>query len=513
VAGRAGADGVHPGYGFLSENAVFARACAEAGLIFVGPSPEAIAAMGDKVEARRIAVAAAVPVVPGSEGPVASAAAAVAWAENHGYPAAVKASGGGGGRGFRVAHHADEMEAAFTGAASEAARSFANPEVYLERYLDNPRHIEVQIMADTHGAIVAVGDRDCSVQRRHQKLLEEAPAPDLPEPTRQEMANAAISLARAVDYTGAGTVEFLLDSDGAFAFLEMNTRIQVEHPVTEMTTGIDLVREQLRVAGGAPLSFGPADVAPRGHAIECRINAEDPGRGFAPVPGAITHFHSPSGMGIRVDTAAESGSAILPAYDSLIAKVIAWGRGREEAMQRMRGALTELEVEGLPTTRAFHLNLLEHPVWRAGRATTTFLDEYPEVSPPAVDDVARDDSSQKPPVKMVAEVDGRRFDVRLHGNIGNRKAGATGRKPPPPPKSDARQSSRNSTLLQSPIQGTVVRVLVAPGAVVRQGETICVVEAMKMENDVTAHRDGTVTRLLAAPGNAVRVGEPIAEID
>ncbi|MBW3634777.1 MAG: ATP-grasp domain-containing protein, partial [Chloroflexi bacterium] len=313
-------DAVHPGYGFLAENPAFASACAEAGVIFVGPPAGAIAAMGDKIEARSIATAAGVPVVPGSDGPVASPSEALAWGAEFGYPVAVKASGGGGGRGFRVARGPREMDEAFLGAAGEAARSFANPLVYLERYLDDPRHIEVQIMADAYGQIVAVGDRDCSVQRRHQKLLEEAPAPRVPDDTRRAMADAAISLARVVDYRGAGTVEFLLDSSGVFAFLEMNTRIQVEHPVTEMTTGIDLVREQLLVAGGSPLSFALEDVVPRGHAIECRINAEDPGKGFAPAPGTIRRYHAPAGMGVRVDSAAESGTSIHPAYDSLIAK-------------------------------------------------------------------------------------------------------------------------------------------------------------------------------------------------
>ena len=277
---------------------------------------------------------------------MASPSDALAWGAEHGYPVAVKASGGGGGRGFRVARGPEEMEAAFLGASGEAARSFANPEVYLERYLDDPRHIEVQLMADAHGRIIAVGDRDCSVQRRHQKLIEEAPAPGIPDETRRAMADAAVALARAVDYRGAGTVEFLLDASGQFAFLEMNTRIQVEHPVTEMTTGIDLVREQILVAGGAPLSFAVEDVVPRGHAIECRINAEDPGKGFAPVPGTIARFRPPAGMGVRVDSAAESGSRIHPAYDSLIAKVVAWGRDRDEATARMRRALIELDVDG-----------------------------------------------------------------------------------------------------------------------------------------------------------------------
>jgi acetyl-CoA/propionyl-CoA carboxylase biotin carboxyl carrier protein len=510
VAKRAGVDAIHPGYGFLAENANFARACAEAGITFVGPSPEAIAAMGDKIEARRIAAMAGVPLVPGSEGPVASPADAVAWGEAHGYPVAIKASGGGGGRGFRVARGPEEMEAAFLGASGEAARSFANPEVYLERYLDEPRHVEIQIMADAHGNVVAVGDRDCSIQRRHQKLIEEAPAPGIPEATRQAMANAAIALARAVDYHGAGTLEFLLDAGGDFAFLEMNTRIQVEHPVTEMTTGIDLVREQLLVASGEPLSFSAADVAARGHAIECRINAEDPGRGFAPTPGLITRFQPPAGMGVRVDSAAVSGGEIPPAYDSLIAKVITWGRDRAEATARMRRALTELDVAGLPTTKAFHLRVLEHPAWSEGRVSTTFLDEHPELLPPPSEVTPAQAASSGTPSKIVAEVDGHRFTVRLFGAIA--ATGASAGRPPAPPQPMTTGGAANSTTLTSPIQGTVVRLVASPGEAVQRGQTICVVEAMKMENDIAAHRDGVVREIAASVGASVRVGDAIAEI-
>ncbi|MGH2615519.1 MAG: acetyl-CoA carboxylase biotin carboxylase subunit [Thermomicrobiales bacterium] len=512
VARRAGADAVHPGYGFLAENPAFARGCAEAGIVFVGPSAEAIALMGDKIAARRIANAAGVPIVPGSDGPVVSANDALDWGAKNGYPVAVKASGGGGGRGFRVARSPEDMAAAFAAASGEAARSFANPEVYLERYLDDPRHIEVQLVADNHGNIVAVGDRDCSVQRRHQKLIEEAPAPGLPDETRRAMAEAAVSLARAVNYRGAGTVEFLLDAAGDFAFLEMNTRIQVEHPVTEMTTGIDLVREQLLIAGGAPLSFTSDDVSPHGHAIECRINAEDPGRDFAPAPGTIAGFHAPAGMGVRVDSAAEEGTVILPAYDSLIAKIIAWGRDRREAASRMRRALTELDVQGVPTTREFHLRLLDHPAWEAGAATTTFLDRHPEVIPPPASSSQSAESAVDTPVELVAEVDGRRFAVRLHPGFGTAVAGNTQHQRPTPPARPNAHRAVDGALLRSPIQGTVVSVAVAAGDAVVRGQTVCVVEAMKMENDVTAHRDGVLTSISAAPGLAVRVGDPIAEI-
>ena len=423
----------------------------------------------------------------------------------------MKASGGGGGRGFRVARGPEEMEAAFRGASGEAARSFANPEVYLERYLDDPRHIEVQLMADAHGQIIAVGDRDCSVQRRHQKLIEEAPAPGIPNETRKAMADAAVALARAVAYRGAGTVEFLLDARDQFAFLEMNTRIQVEHPVTEMTTGIDLVREQILVAGGAALSFTKEDVAPRGHAIECRINAEDPGKGFAPAPGTITRFHPPAGMGVRVDSAAESGSRIHPAYDSLIAKVVAWGRDRGEATARMGRALIELDVAGVPTTRDFHLRLLDHPDWQRGAATTTFLDRHSEVLPPPADSFPAAETGGDGPVEVVTEVDGRRFEVRVYGRVKPATSNVASQRPKPPSK-QAMNRSGDDALLRSPIQGTVVRVAVEPGDSVMRGQTVCVIEAMKMENDVTAHRAGVLATVAATPGMAVRVGDSIAEI-
>ena len=518
IAARSGANAVHPGYGFLAENAPFARACDKAGLIFVGPSPEAIATMGDKVAARRIAAAAGVPVVPGSDGPVVSAEDALVWVNAHDFPVAVKAAGGGGGRGFRVARRPQELGDAFAAASGEAARFFANPQVYLERYLEDPRHVEIQLMADQHGNILAVGSRDCSIQRRHQKLIEEAPAPGIPAETRRAMAEAAVALARAVDYRGAGTVEFLLDASGAFAFLEMNTRIQVEHPVTEMTTGIDLVREQILIAAGEPLSFSADRVAPRGHAIECRINAEDPGRGFAPSPGVVTKLRLPAGMGIRVDSAAVSGGAIHPAFDSLIAKVVAWGRNRDEATARMIGALEELAIEGVPTTRDFHLRVLRHPAWSNETPATTFLDRHPEAIPPPRPEGAQPPSSTAKPARgseaFIAEVDGHRFAVRIHGLREQQALAGHGsaHRPPPLLTNSRPTASDDSSLLQSPIQGAVVRVAVAAGDLIEQGQLICVVEAMKMENDVTAHRDGVIAELVAKPGLAVRVGDKLAEI-
>ncbi|MFN8590730.1 MAG: acetyl-CoA carboxylase biotin carboxylase subunit [Thermomicrobiales bacterium] len=514
VAKRSGAAAIHPGYGFLSENAEFALACQDAGLVFVGPPAPAIAAMGDKIASRRLAHQANVPVVPGSDGAVTTIEEALAWGKRFGYPVAIKASGGGGGRGFRVARHPEEMETAFLGATGEAARSFANPEVYLERYLEHPRHIEVQIMADVFGNVVAVGNRDCSLQRRHQKLLEEAPAVGLSPSTRQAMADAAVALAREVKYVNAGTVEFILAADGTFAFLEMNTRIQVEHPITEATTGIDLVREQFLVAAGRPLSFTADRVAPRGHAIECRINAEDPGQGFAPAPGTIVSFHAPAGMGIRVDTAAASGTRIHPTYDSLIAKVIAWGRDRPEAIARMRRALLELEVTGVPTTRDFHLRVLDHPGWRDEIAATTFIDRFPDVLPPPSQSVTSPATSSEPATDLTAVVNGRRFDVRIHGlDHGSATGSSRGVRPARIGAGNGHTAGATDALLRSPIQGTVVRVPLQEGSVVQRGQTICVIEAMKMENDVSAHRDGVMTRLIANPGMAVRIGDPLAEID
>jgi acetyl-CoA/propionyl-CoA carboxylase biotin carboxyl carrier protein len=515
VAADAGADAIHPGYGFLAENAGFARACAAAGLVFVGPPPEAIAAMGDKIEARRLAAAAGVPMVAGTDGPVASAEEAQVWADTHGYPVAVKASGGGGGRGFRVARSAAGIADAFTGASGEAGRFFANPEVYLERYLDDPRHIEVQLMADSHGHVIAVGDRDCSIQRRHQKLIEEAPAPGIPAETRAAMAEAAVSLARAVGYVSAGTVEFLLGADGTFAFLEMNTRIQVEHPVTEMTTGIDLVREQLLVAAGAPLSFGVDDVAANGHAIEVRLNAEDPGRNFTPAPGTITAFHAPAGMGVRVDSAAFSGAIISPTYDSMIAKVITWGRDRDEATARLIGALEELQVEGVPTTREFALNVLRHPAWSADPPATTFLERWPEVIPPPAETPAAPTAESTTPETVITEVNGRRFTVRVHGlpmRTAATASSASSRSRPNVPNSSRGGAGASGPTLRSPLHGTLVRVLVAEGDTVTRGQPICIVEAMKMENDVVAHRDGTLEKLLATAGATVSVGDALAEI-
>ncbi|HVL24006.1 MAG TPA: biotin carboxylase N-terminal domain-containing protein [Thermomicrobiales bacterium] len=516
VAKRAGADAVHPGYGFLAENAAFARATVEAGLVFIGPPAEAIAAMGNKVEARRIATGAGVSPVPGTPGPVASAEEARAWADAHGYPVAVKASGGGGGRGFRVARDASEIEAAFAGSRGEAERYFANPEVYLERYLEQPRHIEVQVFADAHGGVVAFPERDCSIQRRHQKLVEESPSPAVDAALRERFQAATGALVRAVDYRGAGTVEYLLDRGGEFFFLEMNTRIQVEHTITEMVTGIDLIREQIRVASGAPLSFGAADVTPRGWAIECRINAEDASRQFAPVAGTITRDREPAGFGVRVDGALREGDQILPAYDSMIAKLIVWGRDRDEAISRMRRALADYEIGGVPTTIPFHQRVMAHPAFVAGEATTTFLVDHPDVLEIAAasqeEASAAADGAVDERTRLIVEVGGRRFDVAVAGlasvatTNGRSRAKRSGR-----PRAASAAAAGNA--LVSPIQGTVLRVAVEPGQAVAAGDLICVVEAMKMENELTAHRDGVVTEVGVAAGGTVQIGTVVATIE
>jgi acetyl-CoA/propionyl-CoA carboxylase, biotin carboxylase, biotin carboxyl carrier protein len=366
VARACGADAIHPGYGFLAENAAFARACADAGIAFIGPPPEAIEAMGSKIRARELMRAAGVPIVPGTTAPVAGADEAAQAAEEIGYPVALKAAGGGGGKGFRVAETPEQLEKAFAGAAGEGERFFGDPTVYVERYLPDPRHVEVQVLADAHGNVVHLGERDCSVQRRHQKLIEETPAPGLPQELRDDIARIGVDAAKAVGYRSAGTIEGLLSEDGEFFFLEMNTRVQVEHCVTEMVTGLDIVREQILIAAGAPLSFSQQDVTFSGHAIECRINAEDAAKNFVPAPGAITAYKEPAGHFVRVDSGVEDGSQVLPYYDPMIAKVIVWDRDRESATRRMLRALHEYEIEGLKTLLPFHKALLRTQQWADG---------------------------------------------------------------------------------------------------------------------------------------------------
>ncbi|MGO0062928.1 acetyl-CoA carboxylase biotin carboxylase subunit [Brevibacillus fluminis] len=377
VAERTGSDAIHPGYGFLAENAAFAQACADNNIIFIGPEPDAITRMGDKSIARQTMKEAGVPTVPGTEGLIEREEEAVAIADEIGYPVIIKATAGGGGKGMRVANNEEELVYSLHQARKEAEAAFGNAGVYIEKYLEEPRHVEIQIMGDKHGNVVYLGERDCSIQRRHQKLVEEAPSPALTEKLRKEMGKAAVEAAKAVNYHGAGTIEFLLDRHGKFYFMEMNTRIQVEHPVTEMITGIDLIREQISVAAGKPLSFAQKDVKINGWAIECRINAENPAKNFMPSPGKVEFYLPPGGYGVRVDSAVYSGYSITPFYDSMVAKLIVWGKDREEAIQRMKRALDEFVIEGVKTTIPFHQRLLEHELFVAGDFHTKFLESHP----------------------------------------------------------------------------------------------------------------------------------------
>jgi acetyl-CoA/propionyl-CoA carboxylase biotin carboxyl carrier protein len=523
VARRAGADAIHPGYGFLAENTAFSQAVADAGLVFVGPPAHAMSLMGDKIAARRIAQKANVPMVPGTTDPIESIEAAQAWADAHGYPVAVKASGGGGGKGFRVAKSASELPPAFNGSRGEAERYFSNPQVYLERYLEEPRHIEVQVFVDASGKVWAFPERECSIQRRHQKLVEESPSPAVTEEIRERLWASTIALVQEVGYLGAGTVEYMLDTDGQFYFLEMNTRIQVEHTITEMVTGVDLVREQILAAQGDPPSFTEADVFPRGWAIECRINAEDPGRDFAPSAGTPTRYVMPSGFGVRVESSIQQGDPIMATYDSLISKLITWGRTREEAIARMERALDDYIIEGVATTIPFHKKIMGHDAFRAGETPTVFLQRHPEVldvAPTPTVAASGEDGDSQPPLRMLVEVGGRRLDVAVSGlrglpaitsNGGTSRTGSTQRRKSRGGRASERKASGNDIV--APGQGTVLRVAAKNGQVVKTGDLICVLEAMKMENDIVAHRDGVVANLTVTDGASVAAGTVLATIE
>ena len=509
AAKRSGATLVHPGYGFLSENPSLPEACAAAGITFVGPSADVIHAMGDKVAARRIASDAGVPIVPGTADAVSDLATARAWADEHGYPLAVKASGGGGGRGFRVVAGPDDLATALEGAAREASRSFGNAAVYLERYFPTPRHIEVQLLADGQGNVLHLGERDCSVQRRHQKLIEESPAPGLPPETRDRLTNAAVALARAVNYVSAGTVEFI-EQDGEAYFLEMNTRVQVEHPVTEMVFGVDIVQWQLRIALGEALTLTQDAISPNGHAIECRIVAEDPARRFQPLPGLLTQYTEPTGNGIRVDGGYRAGDAIPTQYDSLIAKLIAHGATRDDAIARMEAALASYEIAGVPTTIPFHQAALAHPIFRAGAATTQFI----EITDLVSGLTPQPDPMPAPPEEtgtiVTMEIDGERRHVRVFG-LESALTHSRPRPLRPPPRLDRTRNGGAGTngAFTSPIQGVLVRMPVVAGQEVTAGAVIAVVEAMKMENEVRADRDGIVELVHVQPGATVTVGAPL----
>ncbi len=495
---------VHPGYGFLAERAQFAQAVGDAGLTFIGPSPRAIETMGDKAAARRAADAAGVPIVPGTPDPV-DIREAKQQAERIGFPLIVKASFGGGGKGMHVVRGAEHLEEALRRAAREAQSYFGRPEVFLERYVERAHHVEAQILADTHGTISFLGERDCSVQRRHQKLIEETPSPVVDETLRTRIGEAAISLARESGYVNAGTVECIVDEDGSFYFLEMNTRLQVEHTVTEMVTGYDIVAMQIAVALGERMELEPA---PRGHAIQCRINAEDPSRNFLPGPGRITRFEEPAGPFVRVDAGVSAGRNIPGDYDSMFAKLMVLGEDREQARRRMLRALSEFHVEGVPTTIPVHRWILATPEFRAGEHTTTWLERaLADVDLPTPADLQPPGVGTKPrPADILVEVDGRRVPVRIFDERRERA-------PQRPTQHDAHHGEHVHGIVSAPMQGTILKVLVEKGQGIQAGDVICVLEAMKMENHIASTREGEVTDLPIRAGQVVETGQTLAVID
>ncbi|GLW16310.1 acetyl-/propionyl-CoA carboxylase subunit alpha [Streptomyces sp. NBRC 13847] len=520
AAADSGADAIHPGYGFLSENAEFAQAVLDAGLTWIGPPPHAIRDLGDKVAARHIAQRAGAPLVAGTPDPVSGAEEVVAFAKEHGLPIAIKAAFGGGGRGLKVARTLDEVPELYDSAVREAVAAFGRGECFVERYLDRPRHVETQCLADKHGNVVVVSTRDCSLQRRHQKLVEEAPAPFLSEEQNAELYRASKAILKEAGYEGAGTCEFLVGQDGTISFLEVNTRLQVEHPVTEEVTGLDLVREMFRIADGEELGYG--DPAVRGHSFEFRINGEDPGRGFLPAPGTVTTFEAPAGPGVRLDAGVESGSVIGPAWDSLLAKLVITGATRAQALQRASRALAEFTVEGMATAIPFHRVVVTDPAFApelTGSADpftvhtrwieTEFVNEIAPFTAPGADEAEADTRET-----VVVEVGGKRLEVSLPSSLGMplaRAAVAGGAKP----KRKAAKKSGSAAsgdALASPMQGTIVKVAVEEGQQVTEGELVVVLEAMKMEQPLNAHRSGTIKGLTAEVGAALTSGAVICEI-
>ncbi|MFD3700574.1 acetyl/propionyl/methylcrotonyl-CoA carboxylase subunit alpha [Streptomyces sp. NPDC058646] len=518
AAADSGADAIHPGYGFLSENAEFAQAVIDAGLTWIGPPPQAIRDLGDKVAARHIAQRAGAPLVAGTPDPVSGADEVVAFAEEHGLPIAIKAAFGGGGRGLKVARTLEEVPELYDSAVREAVAAFGRGECFVERYLDKPRHVETQCLADSHGNVVVVSTRDCSLQRRHQKLVEEAPAPFLTEAQNAELYAASKAILKEAGYVGAGTVEFLVSADGLISFLEVNTRLQVEHPVTEEVSGIDLVREMFRIADGEELGYG--DPVLRGHSIEFRINGEDPGRGFLPAPGTVTKFAAPSGPGVRLDAGVESGSVIGPAWDSLLAKLIVTGATREQALQRAARALAEFEIEGMATAIPFHRAVVTDPAFAPADGKpftvytrwieTEFVNEIPAFTAPAAEDTEDEPGRET----VVVEVGGKRLEVSLPSSLGMtlaRTAAAGGAKPKRRAAKKSGPAASGDTLA-SPMQGTIVKVAVEEGQQVTEGELIVVLEAMKMEQPLNAHRSGTIVGLTAEVGASLTSGAAICEI-
>ncbi|WP_019855444.1 acetyl/propionyl/methylcrotonyl-CoA carboxylase subunit alpha [Actinopolyspora mortivallis] len=517
AARRSGADAVHPGYGFLSENADFAQAVLDAGLVWIGPSPRAIRDLGDKVTARHIATRAGAPLVPGTQDPVSGSDEVVAFAEKHGLPVAIKAAFGGGGRGLKVARTLEEIPELYDSAVREAEGAFGRGECFVERYLDKPRHVEAQVLADQHGNVIVVGTRDCSLQRRHQKLVEEAPAPFLSEEQRARIHEAAKGICSEAGYHGAGTVEFLVGADGTISFLEVNTRLQVEHPVSEETTGIDLVRQQFLIAEGRPLEI-TSDPEPRGHSIEFRINGEDAGRNFLPTPGTVSEFVPPAGPGVRVDGGVDSGSVIGGQFDSLLAKVIVTGADRAEAVQRSRRALDEMRVEGIATVLPFHRVVLRDPAFTGTDGFTVHTrwieTEFENTIEPHTGGTEPAEGEQRS--RFTVEVGGRRLEVSLPASLAAAPAAGGGEKQgagkPRKRRASGGGAAPSGDAVTAPMQGTVVTVAVEDGQWVDAGDKLLVLEAMKMENPVTAHKSGTVTGLKAQPGDSISQESTLCEI-
>ncbi|MEU7741640.1 biotin carboxylase N-terminal domain-containing protein [Nonomuraea sp. NPDC049158] len=511
IARRSGADAVHPGYGFLAENAGFAQAVIDAGLIWIGPPPAAIAALGDKVQARHIAQKVGAPLVAGTKDPVSGAAEVVAFAEEHGLPIAIKAAYGGGGRGIKVARRLEEVAELYDSAVREATAAFGRGECFVERYLDRPRHVETQCLADRDGNVVVVGTRDCSLQRRHQKLVEEAPAPFLSESQVETLYTSSKAILREAGYVGAGTCEFLVGQDGTISFLEVNTRLQVEHPVSEEVSGLDLVREMFRIADGGTLGY--ADPPPRGHSIEFRVNAEDAGRNFLPAPGTLTVMRAPSGPGVRLDSGFEAGMTVPQTFDSLVAKLIVTGRTRTEALERSRRALAEFEIDGMPTVLPFHRAVVSDPAFTAEpfAVHTRWIEtEFDNTIPPYSGDGAADEPAARESVTV--EVGGKRLEVILPSSLGTTARGSAPPAARKPRRGGAHKPAAGGDALVSPMQGTIVKVVAADGDTVAEGDAIVVLEAMKMEQPLTAHKAGIVTGLSAAAGQTVTSGATICEI-
>ncbi|MGP5703656.1 acetyl/propionyl/methylcrotonyl-CoA carboxylase subunit alpha [Glutamicibacter arilaitensis] len=512
IAKHSGADAVHPGYGFLSENASFAQAVIDAGMSWIGPSPEAIEALGNKVTARQIAVRAGAPLAPGTDGPVKDAAEVRAFAEEYGVPVAIKAAFGGGGRGIKIAHSMDDIAESFESATREATVAFGRGECFVERFLSKPRHVEAQVLADAHGNVVVIGTRDCSLQRRHQKLVEEAPAPFLSDEQRTRIHESARAICKEAGYVGAGTVEYLVAQDGLISFLEVNTRLQVEHPITEETAGVDLVAEQFRIADGLPLSLSE-DPKPTGHAFEFRINAEDPARGFLPAPGTIERFEAPTGAGVRVDTGVRSGSIIPPFYDSMIAKLIVRGADRDQALRRARLALEEINIAGVPTVLPFHRSIINHEAFTGqclGVYTTWIEDEFlNEVEGSDDMDLDQRDTSRE---TITIELDGKAVQLGLPAAMTNALRNSSGAGATAAAQGEE-AGEQDASAVQSSMDGNLVRFTVEDGQSVEAGQSVAIIEAMKMESPVTAHRAGIFTAASISVGTGVRRGDTLGTIN